>query len=373
MRARRDGVVPAWTSLPVGVTPTRVFGGPFEIAHPAEQAVGVGVPIRMYALFETAVRAARGETVDEHQTTVAELWSRFSSVAAKNPHAWSQRELTPTEIRTPTAANRMVNLPYTKYMNSNNDVDMAAAVILCSLERARALGVPDDRIVFVHAGTDASDSKYVSNRADLHSSPAVRHGGARALELAGLGIDDVDVIDLYSCFPSAVQIGAEALGLSLDRQLTRTGGLSFAGGPWNNYSMHAIATVVDDVRERPAEPAFVWANGGFAAKHAFGVYATTPPANGFRHEADAIQAIVDALPPCELAEGGRGAATIEAYTVSFARSGEPEGAFAACCRADGRRAWARSDDATLAAAMTHGEWVGQPVRLGDHGELRPVE
>ena len=69
-------------------------------------------------------------------------------------------------------------------------------------------------------------------------------GGRRALEMAGLTIDDVAIVDLYSCFPSAVQLGAQSLGLDINRQLTRTGGLSFAGGPWNNYVMHSISTVV---------------------------------------------------------------------------------------------------------------------------------
>src|SRR5947199_9926456 len=120
-------------------------------------------------------------------------------------------------------------------MNSNNDVDMGAANLMCSVEAARRLGVSEDRWVFLHSGADCHDTKFVSNRADLHSSPAIRLGGQRALELASIGIDDVEVVDLYSCFPSAVQIGAAALGLDRDRQLTRTGGLAFAGGPWNNY------------------------------------------------------------------------------------------------------------------------------------------
>ena len=142
----------------------------------------------------------------------------------------------------------MVGLPYTKYMNSNNDVDMAAAVIMCSAEKAESLGVPRDRWVFVHAGTDCHEHQFVSNRWSFAETPAIELGGRRVLELAGCAIDDVALIDLYSCFPSAVQLGAQSLGLSLDRQLTRTGGLSFAGGPWNNYVMHAIATMVADLR-----------------------------------------------------------------------------------------------------------------------------
>jgi acetyl-CoA C-acetyltransferase len=372
MRARRGGVELPWRRLPDGTTPTRTFGRELVMAHPTEIARGIVMPVQIYPMFETALRANAGETGDEHQVRVSELWARFSAVAAKNPNAWLQRELTAEEIRTPGPRNRMIGFPYLKYMNSNNDVDMAAAVLICSLERARFLGVPDDRIVFVHAGTDCHDTDYVSNRANLYSSPAVRIGGRRALELAGLDIDDVDVVDLYSCFPSAVQTGAAALGLGLDRQLTRTGGLSFAGGPWNNYVMHAIATVVADLRDRPSAPGFVWANGGFITKHAFGVYSTAPPTAGFRYEADAVQNVVDTLPRCELANAAdaAGPATIEGYTVMHSRDGDPEVAIAACQVAGNRRAWGMSTDSALAAALCDGEWVGRAVSLDGEGTLQ---
>ena len=108
-----------------------------------------------------------GRGLDEHLVAVSELWSRFSEVAATNPHAWIQEAYTPEEIRTPTADNRMIGFPYTKRMNSNNAVEQGAAVILCSAERAEALGVPRDRWVFPHSGTDAHDHYHVTERDDL--------------------------------------------------------------------------------------------------------------------------------------------------------------------------------------------------------------
>ena len=304
-----------------------------------------------------------------HLQCISELWSRFSEVAAVNPYAWSRRAMTPEEIRTPSPTNRMVGLPYTKYMNSNNDVDMAAAIIICSAEKAASMGVPRDRWVFVHAGTDCQEHQFVSNRWSFAETPAIELGGRRVLELAGCAIDDVALIDLYSCFPAAVQLGAQSLGLGLDRQLTRTGGLSFAGGPWNNYVMHAIATMVAELRADSGELGLVWANGGYATKHAFGVYSTEPPGHGFRHAHP--QAEIDALPRRELAVAADavGPATVEAYTVMHSRDGEPETAIATCLLADGRRAWATSTEPGMSAAMCSGEWVGRSVRLDDAGVL----
>jgi acetyl-CoA C-acetyltransferase len=257
-------------------------------------------------------------------------------------------------------------------MNSNNDVDMGAALIMTSVEAAQRLGIPEDRWVFPYSGTDCHEHQFVSNRWSFHETPAIELGGRLALELAGRTIDDIDLVDLYSCFPSAVQLGAQSLGLDLDRQLTLTGGLPFAGGPWNNYVMHAIATMMQRLRERPGATGLVWANGGYTTKHAFGVYGTTPPDQPFRHEYP--QDRIDAMPRRELAlpAEAAGPATIEAYTVMFSREGVPERAIASCLLADGRRAWGDSTDPAIAAAMCEGEWVGRPVELDADGALHPA-
>ena len=374
VRATKEGAHLDWKKLPKGTEPTRLIGRDEPMNHPAETSAGADRPVHVYPIFETALRAAGGEDVDDHRKRIAELWSHFSDVAATNPYAWVRQPLSAAEIATPGPANRMIGLPYPKYMNSNNDVDQAAALIVCSVERARALGISDDRFVFPHAGSDCHDHYLVSHRADLRSSPAVAVGGRAALDLAGLTIDDVDLLDLYSCFPSAVQIGAAALGLPLDwsRPLTRTGGLTFAGGPWNNYPMHAIATVARELRDGLGRRGFVWANGGYTTKHSFGVYAMEPAASGgFRHVSP--QAEIDVLPRRELAEGedAAGPARIEGYTVVHDRGGEPEAVVAACLRPDGRRAWGRSTDPDLTRAMCEGEWVDRPVTLTPDATLYP--
>ncbi len=369
-RARKAGVELGWAKAPEDSIP-RLVGEELVMNHPAEIARRIVMPVQVYPMFETAIRAAAGRSVEDHQIHLSELWARFSEVASHNPNAWIQTALTAEEIRTPGPNNRMVGYPYPKYMNSNNDVDMAAALIMCTVEKARSLGVPEDRWVFIHSGADCHEHQFISNRWSFDATPAVALGGRRALELAGTTIDEIDIVDLYSCFPAAVQLGAQSLGLSLDRQLTRTGGLSFAGGPWNNYVMHAIATVMNDLRDQPGTKGLVWANGGYTTKHAFGVYATTPPGAGFRHAHP--QDEIDAMARRELAEpaDAAGPATIEAYTVTHSRDGEPENAIAACLLADGRRAWGTNADPAIAAALCDGEWVGRSVALDDEGTLLP--
>ena len=375
MRAKKAGVELAWPKAPDDAAPT-IIGKDLQMNLQAEIDRQIWAPVQIYPMFETALRAAAGTSPEDHLVRISEMWARFSDVASRNPYAWNREARSPEEIRTPGPDNRMIGLPYPKYMNSNNDVDMAAALIMCSVEAARRLGVPEDRWVFPHSGTDCHEHQFVSNRDTFARTPAIELGGARVLDLAGVGIDDVALIDLYSCFPSAVQLGARSLGIDPhdpSRQLTRTGGLPFAGGPWNNYVMHAIATIVGELRERPGERALVWANGGYATKHAFGVYSAAPPAEAFRHESP--QDEIDALPRRELADpaAASGAtAPIEAYTVMHARDGAPERAILTALLEDGRRAWGTSEDAATCAAMCDGEWVGRQVTFAPDGSFEPA-
>lgn len=369
MRARREGIKLDWAKAPDDVD-TTLLGAELDMTSDDERERGIVMPVQVYPMFETAVRAAAGRSVDDHQRHLGGLYARFSAVAAGNPNAWTRRAMSADEIATVTDRNRIIGWPYTKAMNSNNDVNMAAALVMCSAAAARSRGVSTDRWVFPHSGSDCHEHPFISHRDRYDDTPAVRLGGRAALDAAGVTIDDIGLVDLYSCFPSAVQLGAQSLGLGLDRQLTRTGGLAYAGGPWNNYSMHAIATTVEELRSSPHDWGLVWANGGYATKHSFGVYRGQPPAREFTHHNP--QDGVDVLPRRELAgrADAAGFATVEAYTVMHDRDGRPEQTIAACLLADGRRAWGTSGDRELGTAMTDGEWVGSTVELEASGTLR---
>ena len=371
-RARRAGERIPYTDQ-ADATPDERLGKDVMMNNAIEAERGVRDPINLYPVFESAFRASRGESMDEHRDRVAAMWEKFNEAAVANPYAWVRTPMSAEEIRNPSATNRLVGFPYTKSMNSNWDLDLAAALIVCSAEAAAAAGVPADRWVFPHAGTDGRDTDFVSNRGDLHSSPAIRVAGRRAMELAGVGPDDVEHVDLYSCFPSAVQISATELGLGLDRDLTLTGGLTFAGGPLNNYVTHSIAAMAGVLRENPGSIGLCSANGGYLTKHAFGVYSTEPPADGFRHQD--CQEEIDRFPSVDLDADYTGDATIEAYTVMHGRSGPdgngPEVALAAVRTPNGRQ-WTRSTDPDLMAEMTQTEFIGSDVVVHDTFEFAPV-
>lgn len=365
-KARRAGVDLAWRDAPG--EPDRRFGEELKMRTRFEATRGVAEPIQIYPIFETALRHARGEAVSAHLERVSALWAGFSRVAADNPHAWIRTPMTAAQIRTPSAANRPVSFPYPKLMNSNSNVDQAAALILCATETAKRLGVPAAKWVYPWAATEANDTYAVSNRDALHRSPAIRIAGGRCLELAGVDASDVQQVDLYSCFPSAVQVAATELrlgGLDAERPLTVTGGMTFGGGPLNNYVMHAIARMAEVLRKRPGEVGLVTSNGGFITKHAFGVYSTAPPER-FRHAKP--QAEVDATPTRAAAPDYAGPVVVEGYAVMYGQKGPARG-LAACQAPDGRRTWGNTRDVEVLRAMTCEEFCGRDAQLDATGIL----
>jgi acetyl-CoA C-acetyltransferase len=186
-------------------------------------------------------------------------------------------------------------------------------------------------------------------------------------EMSGLSMADMDFIDLYSCFPSAVEIAAKELGISTDRTLTVYGGLCFAGGPWNNPVGHAIASMVGVLRDDPGSRGLVTANGGNVEKHAFGVYSTEPPDGGFRWERP--QDEIDAVGGREVSETYEGSVTLEAWTVMHERDGSMSRAHAACLTPGGVRVWGVTDDADTMKRFESEDMVGAPGTIGPEGAL----
>ena len=311
-----------WTEDPGG-TP-ELIGEARRGWNDHEELHRMRAAIVMYPLFENALRGARGRSIAAHQAHIGALMSRFAAVARDNPLATRREGYSAEQLVNVDEHNRWIGYPYPRLMNANAFIDQAAAVVMTSVASARALGVPRDKWVFLHGCADGHDHWYVSERVNLHSSPAIRAVAAQALAMAGKALADIDLIDLYSCFASAVQIGCQEIGLHEDdpRGLTVTGGLPFFGGPGNNYVTHSISEMMRRTRARPGGFGLVTANGNYVTKHSFGVYSTAAPAGPWRREAPAaLQAQLDALPKAPFTETPQGGATIETYTVMHGKEG----------------------------------------------------
>jgi acetyl-CoA C-acetyltransferase len=345
--------------------PDPVFGDDRPGIGPAEMAANLIVPVHIYPLFESVIAWRAGRSFAEQRAFLGKLMARFAEVAAKHPFAWFPEPASPEELSELSESNRLVAEPYPKRMCAFLNVDQGAAVIVCSLEAARAAGVAD-RAVFCWSGAEASDVWFPVERPDPGRSPAIEAAAASALQAAGKGVDDMAAFDLYSCFPCAVEMGAEAMGLSLDdpRGFTVTGGLPYFGGPGNNYTMHAIATMTDRLRDQGGL-GLVTGLGWYATKHSVGIYGADPPPSGFAMgDTTDAQARIDAsaMPVAEgLGEEDPSEAIVVASTIVHGPDGAPSGAPVIARLADGRHVAAALAEGEDGAGLAGRNLVGEQV------------
>jgi acetyl-CoA C-acetyltransferase len=270
-----------------------------------------------YAVFENARRARLGMTRAEQAEDLGRWFAPFTEVAAANPHAAVRTVSSGAELAEVTGRNRLIVDPYPKAVVAREKVNQSAAVLVTSEERATELGIPRDQWVYLRGHSDLKDRE-LTRRQDLSRSPSSAAAVRAALAMAGIGLDEVTDLDLYSCFPVAVSIVAEELGLSPEdpRRLTVTGGLPFFGGPGNGYSLHAVVEVVDRCRRDPGAWGLVGANGGMLSKYSVGVYSARPGPWSTGADAD-LQRALDAAPDVPVTLHPDGPATVESWTVKF--------------------------------------------------------
>ena len=363
-RASRAGARLSWDESSRGAP--EAFGENKAGNSEAELAYGLDRPSSVYPIFENALRARRGLDLASHALRMGRLMSRFTRVAADNPHAWFPVERSAEEVATPSPSNRMVAFPYTKYLNAVMETDQAAAIWITSAATAAAHGVPKSRQVHVWGGANAVERAwYPSERPDFAACPAQVTAARAALARAGTDLEAVDLFDLYSCFPVAVEMACEQLGLdeSDPRNFTVTGGLPYAGGPGNNYTLHALASMALKLRAAPGAIGLVTGNGWYLTKHSALVCSAAPPEK--QTEDVPQEAGPAAVAPVAVANGP---AVLETYTVLYDREGAPSRGIAIGRLESGDRflAGTPSDRATLEAFAAREE-------VGRRGRVRHVD
>ncbi len=363
--ARRQGERVAWHLEAEDVAEAPVVFDVPDAMNDHERAVGLVVPAHAYALIEHARRRARGLARTEHLAVLGALAARMSQVASRNELAWLRDPVDAASVTTPSAANRMIAAPYTKLLTSNVVVDMGAAIIVCSLDAARAAGVRDDQLVFPCAGASAREQWLLSERDELSVSLAMRACARQLFGEVPPSVDDLALLDLYSCFPCAVQLAGDALGIDVltdERPPSVTGGMTFFGGPGNNYVTHSIATMTERLRRSPGATGLVTALGWYASTHSWGTYSTSPPRGGFR--ATSVQADVDAVPLRAADPGYSGPALVESYTVVHDRDGLATRAIVSLRTPSGARRLFATDDRDVAAGFMADDPLGGRAVVG---------
>ena len=349
-----------WSEKVDGSLEDRGFGveGMFDrelVIHGAANA------IPLYAIFDQARRRKLGVSAQDYREQIGELFEPFTQVAAANPHAAAPTHRSAEELATVTERNRIVAEPYTRMTVARDQVNQGAAVIVASIEKARELGVPEDKWVHIHAVTSKAELPIMA-RPDLAKSPASIDSIDAALAGAGIGFSDLKHIDLYSCFAIPVFNVIDHFGVSVDdpRGLTLTGGLPFFGGAGNNYSAHGIAEAVQKCRDEPGSWALTGANGGAMSKYATGIYSTTPAEwSGVER----VQVLENTQTPVILAARTPAQAEIESFTVIPSKKGVTAVIVARSDEGERLAANADLEDPATAAAFETDSVFGARVAL----------
>ncbi len=333
-----------------------------EIKH------GLVSPAYLYALFETAIAAREGRSQSRHRWAMAELFAPFSEIAAANPYAQFPKRRSAEFLATASDENYPLASPYLKWLIAQDAVNMGAAILMMSEEKADVLGIGKDKRIFLHGSGEAHDS-LISERPALDHSWAMERALNRALDAAGKTIGDIDLVDLYSCFPCAVFAACGALGIDWQsdaRPLTVTGGLPYAGGPGNNYSLHAIATMHDKLRAAPEAFGLILANGGWMSKEAVGLYSARKP--------DAFSAPAPPVKQCEVVEIAQSPSEgrLETYTLIPNRKG-PARAIAFGRTEDGRRFIAIAAPEAVHSLCRNDNQCGRKITVTSKSEINTFD
>ena len=320
-RAERAGVALPWTPFAHDVEePKR--GAAFQ--KPMAVKLGVFRPVSVYPFYEAATSARWGQTPREALAESGALWSAYSEAASENPNAWLKRRFTPEEITTPSADNRLIAWPYTKLMVANPMVNMGGALLMTNLEKARAAGIPEHRLVYFWGGVSAEEPRDYLERDQFVESHAQNAVLKAVMDLTGGDGKIFDAIELYSCFPCVPKMARRTLGLGADVRPTVTGGLTFFGAPLNSYMTHAACAMVRKLRQN-ASLGLLYGQGGFVTKHHALILSRQAPTEplaqqtSVQDEADRHRGAV----PAFVTEAS-GTGQVESYTAIYGRTNDVE-------------------------------------------------
>jgi acetyl-CoA C-acetyltransferase len=337
-----------------------------DILTRAEIDRDLAVPAHQYAIVDNALRHADGLDRRRHLDRLGRLWSDFARVAGDTIGSFDRSGPGPADITTAAPDNRMIASPYTKRLCSQWNVDQGVALLFASAESADAEGVPRDRWTFPVMAAESNHMAVMPARAELHRSPGTSLLGDVLREGIGLEPSDVDHLDVYSCFPAAVQVQARELGIGLDRSLTVTGGMTFAGGPLNSYVLHATAAMAGRLHEGDATTGLVTSVSGMLTKTGLGLWSSEPPTEPW-HTIDVSEEAEEETQLRPFDPDAVGPGQIVAATVVHDRGVASR--VAAVVEIDGVRTVAVDRDAALAADLVETDLCDQPVEVVTPGVM----
>ena len=208
----------AWTSVKAGLYDLVLAVGVEQMGRGLLGGGGGGRGISKEGLLGSGTMpAVFAEAGMEHSHHHGTTFEQFAKVSVKNHHHSTMNSKAMYQIETPLDVvmnAEMISYPNTKLMCSVN-VDGSAAAVIASEKKARELGLMD-RAVKVRASVLTSDPWQERDLVMPDVNSCTRTAAAAAYEMAGLGPDDVDLVELHDCFATAEIMHYENLGLCKD-------------------------------------------------------------------------------------------------------------------------------------------------------------
>ena len=213
----------AWASVKAGLYDIVLAVGVEQMGKGLLGGTGGGKGIPKEGLFGSGTMpAVFAEAGMEHARKYGTTFEQFAKVSVKNHHHSTMNPKAMYQIETPldTVMNaEMISYPNTKLMCSVN-VDGSAAAVIATEKKARELGLME-RAVKVRASVLTSDRWQERDLVMPDVNTCTREASAKAYEMAGVGPEDIDLVELHDCFATAEILHYENLGLCGDGEAGR--------------------------------------------------------------------------------------------------------------------------------------------------------
>ena len=318
-----------------------------------------------YCVQETALRFAEKLSPKDHLQRINTIYENFSKVAQKNQHAWDRKSYSANDLN-PSSTNPMIAYPYTKKHNSNWNVNQASALLLTSESLANSLNIPKIKRIYPLQSAENNHMMAVIQRPNLAISKGLELAGEKTLEFMDRFQIKKPILEIYSCFPLAVQQFIKVLNLDPLDKLTVTGAMPFAGGPLNNYMLHSTAQMVETIRNNQNKIGLVTGVSGLMTKQGICLWASEPVTEFSVQNVTAEAAIFDK--PVPMSSKSKGVARVLGYTVIYENKLPIRAVFYCEDSNHERKVLSSTNDETIQSCM-EGEWVHKELKFKENSLL----
>ena len=320
------------------------------------EALGL-MAVGYYAVMESAMRKSKNLTLKEHEDYLGSMYADFSEIASKNQYAASDKSISKDQIMLANSDNKPMAYPYNKYHCTSWNVSQASAILICEEGLADQLNISKQKRIYPMASSETNHMIALIQRPSLISSAGLKLASEKINEVVDKHSINLNLIDLYSCFPVAVQQFENVLNLNTKTSRTITGAMPFAGGPLNNYMLHATVQALLKLRSESGH-SLITGVSGMMTKQSFCLWSSEYQMP-FYH-ADVTKKAQQLDKPIPISNAKHGIGIVIGYTVLYEGTKPTLGVFY-IEDSQGERKVVTSEDKAVITSMREEEWIEKEI------------